>query len=48
MTVTVPTRLFSKSISGFGASKWMLGGSSPERTARTALMNPATPAAVSR
>ena len=39
---------FAKSIRGFGASKWRLGGSSRCSSACTVLIRPAMPAAVSR
>ena len=38
----------AKSICGFGSVKWRVGGTSPCSRARTALTNPATPAAASR
>ncbi|CAM3618354.1 hypothetical protein COSO111634_20865 [Corallococcus soli] len=38
----------SKSIRGFGCSKWRLGGISPSRSDSATLMRPASPATVSR
>ncbi len=40
--------LAAKSISGFGSSKWRLGGIFPWRSISTVLIRPATPAAASR